>query len=135
MVLRVMLRMDGRRGVGYPPSMILLPLILAAASPESLKGNTYTPCVVSHAKEWAIGPDEAQVIVRTAEEFCRRNLRSDMEIGTEAMRQQVRSDPSLPRWSESDLRAIMQGAEQGVTEGARTKAYAAALDARSKKTP
>lgn len=136
MVLRVMLRMDGRIGVGYPPSMILLPLILAAAPSSGVDAAVaaYKTCVVSKAEQWATGTDSAQVIVKTAEEMCSAQ-RKALEDSAPTYLAMKRQEPEYANLTPSQERLFTEALISGTVEGARSVAYAKVLDTRSKKTP
>lgn len=115
--------------MGYPSSMILLPLILAAATPDTAS-TAYRSCVLGKARDWATGPDEAQVIVRTAEGMCSRELQALKD----ALKAYGESRSEASRASPSTVRQFVEAGSASFVEGTRTVAFSEVLQARSKHT-
>lgn len=119
--------------MGYSPSMILLPLLVASALPSdpNVQTRVYRDCVVGKATEWAGGPDPAQVLVRTAEGVCDGQLQ-DLKIAlVQLTMDQEKSGRKLPPGVTP--REFVDTAAGSVVEGVRSLAFARVLEARSKK--
>ncbi|MGH6746382.1 hypothetical protein [Novosphingobium sp.] len=112
--------------------MILLPLILAADTPSAspqIESRAYGACVVQKVAKWATGPDEAQVIVKTAEESCENELKEVRRAALDFTEERRAEEPSKRK-----LELAQQLVDLTVNR-VRTLAFTAVLNARSTKTP
>lgn len=117
--------------MGYPSLMILLPLILAAATVDpNVSKDAYRDCVVPKATEWATGPDSAEVIVRTAEGLC-DGERVDVKLALFrfASEKEKEIQGGILRMTPKEFADV---GTDNVVEGVRSLAFAAVLQARAK---
>lgn len=125
--------MDGRGGVGYSSSMILLPLILAASSPapQPSESLAYGTCVLLPIIQWSTGPDAAEVIVRTAEQACTDERE---KVRLEALRF-IESRPDGAKLSSSVKLSEAERLTRMTEERVRGMAFGMVLNARTKTAP